>query len=134
MSSALIREWVMTACHTENGVMLRFFLIPIGHKTYHHFVGEGVFDSEIDVILQSSRAKYRENLLKVLCRHDHPEIDCSHDIILSTVSIPYSHVVPTKQFLPLAPMLPNTRHRILWAEEQISEYQTLTKSRLCRIR
>ena len=58
----------------------------------------------------------------------------SHDIILSTVSIPYSHVVPTKQFLPLAPMLPNTRHRILWAEEQISEYQTLTKSRFCRIR
>ena len=28
--------------------------VPIDHKTYHHFVGNGLFDSNVDVILQSS--------------------------------------------------------------------------------
>ena len=113
---------------------LELVRIPMGHKTFHHFVGEGVFDSEIDVLLQSSKAKYRENLLRVLCRKYYPEIDSSHDIILSTVFIPYSHVVPTKQSLPLAPKLTHTRHRILWAVEHIPEYQTVTKRRFSRIR
>ena len=108
--------------------------IPIDHKTYHHFVGEGLFDSNIDVILQSSKAKYKETLLTVLCRNDYPEVDSSHDIILSTVSIPSGPVLPTQQSLPLAPQVPNIRHRILWSEDRIPEYQSLIKSRLFRIR
>ena len=35
---------------------LRLRNVPLLHKTYHHFIGEGLFDSNIDVILHSENA------------------------------------------------------------------------------
>ena len=69
-----------------------------------------------------------------MCRNDFPEVDSNHDVILFTISIPSGSAVPTQQSLLLAPKFHNSRHRILWAEEHIPEYQSLIRSRLCRIR
>ena len=61
--------------------------VPIGHNTYHHFVGDGLFDSDIDVILHSASSEYSETVVKVYCKNDFPEVDSSHDLILSTLYI-----------------------------------------------
>ena len=42
--------------------------VLINHKTYHHFVGKGQFDSEIDVILQTSNTDADEKVDHVYCR------------------------------------------------------------------
>ena len=35
---------------------LKMFSVPIEHKTYHHFLGNGLFDSNIDVIMHALHA------------------------------------------------------------------------------
>ena len=64
----------------ENFSLLR---VSIEHHTYHHFVGEGLYDSDIDVLLHSDRPGVSEELVKILCTHDHPDMLSHHDIILS---------------------------------------------------
>ena len=113
---------------------LELVRIPIKHKTYHHFLGDGLFDSNIDVILQSSDAKYQEKVVQIMCKNNFPEIDSGHDIIISTVSIPYQPVPTTKSPLPLAPLVPDTRHKVVWAEETIPTYKNLVAPRLTSIR
>ena len=41
--------------------------IPVNHKTYHHFLGGGLFDSEIDVILQTNNSPQLESVTNVFC-------------------------------------------------------------------
>jgi hypothetical protein len=112
---------------------LQLTRISVGHSTYHHFLGDGLFDSEIDVILQSTEAKYREQLERVFCRNDFPEIDSSHDIIVSTVKIP-ADAVPHQPSLQNAPTVVNSRHKIAWTDVEILEYQSQVASKLVRIR
>ena len=38
----------------------------IRHKTYHHFVGQGKFDSNIDIILYSEESHVVETITKVM--------------------------------------------------------------------
>ena len=66
--------------------------IPTMHKTYHHFVGDGLFDSSIDVILQSDSAPFTEKIEKIFCQDIFPEIDSHHDIILSCFELPQGAV------------------------------------------
>ena len=58
--------------------------IDIGHKTYHHFVGEGKSDSAIDVLLESDRNS--EVLSTIYCSKEDPSIDSHHDPIISHVT------------------------------------------------
>ena len=102
--------------------------IPTNHKAYHHFLGDGLFDSCIDVILESSSEEPKERIEKIFCQSDFPEVDSHHDAIFSMVSIPV-HLVPEDHahFLS-APRLENTRHRILWSDEDIPDYQSISSN------
>ena len=66
----------------------QFVTIPMFPNTYHHFLGDGLFDSEIDVIvLQKSNININsEQVEKILCSKSHSEIDSHHDVILSSFS------------------------------------------------
>ena len=64
--------------------------LHIGHKTYHHFIGQGESDSELDVLLYSDTEGVHENLLIIQCKLFRVDIDFHPDIILSTSSIPAS--------------------------------------------
>ena len=55
----------------------------IAHKTYHHFIGDGIFDSDLDVVLFSNTS-CSESLTQVICKHDNPLVDSSHDIVVSS--------------------------------------------------
>ena len=49
---------------------LQLHRIAINHNTYHHFIGEGLFDSEIDVIIQPGHVEANERIKYVFCVDD----------------------------------------------------------------
>ena len=108
--------------------------IHIGHKTYHHFLGGGSFDSNIDVILQSENFPFEEAITAVYCKHDWHEIDSHHDVIISTVNIPIADDVPPQDDLITAPKLEQPRHKIVWSEEGITKYRELLTGLLTEVR
>ena len=108
--------------------------IPTNHKTYHHFVGQGAFDSSIDVILHSNSAPNQEEITKVLCQNIYPEIDSLHDAIVSRVSLP-CEPLPDQQILLLpAPKIVHNRHRICCNDDKFPDYQDKVVTHLERIR
>ena len=113
---------------------LKLLRIPTQHNTYHNFLGDGLFDSDIDVILQSSTAEYVEEILDIFCKNDYPEIYSSHDIIVSSVCIPSRAVPAEQELLDPAPTIVNSRHKIVWTEELVPEYESQVASRLAKLR
>ena len=51
-----------------------FLRVFIGHDTYHHFVGEGQHDSDIDVLLHTQQPDVGEVVTSVMCVKDHPDM------------------------------------------------------------
>ena len=98
--------------------------VQIGHKTYHHFLGEGLFDSNIDVIMHSLANDIHEDIRAVLCQDDHPFINSHHDPIVTTFSFPKSlaATAPSKYEVPI---VLNNRTKIRWSPENIPDYQRL---------
>ena len=60
----------------------------IPHKTYHHFLGNGLSDSNLDRLLYSSSLKHPEVLDTVHCKLEHPLVDSHHDLIVSNWKLP----------------------------------------------
>ena len=111
--------------------------VHLQHNTYHHFLGQGASDSELDVLLFSNQQGVQEELLTIVCKHDNPLVDSHHDILLSVCDVPaldLSHHPPDDSKNVLAPKLVNTRHKILWTEESVIAYESLVSSHLPRIR
>ena len=106
--------------------------IPLGHKTYHHFTGAGLFDSAIDVILCTDQFGLEE-IKNVFCQHEYPFINSHHDPIISMCNLPYSEI-PVPPSNPEAPVIPNTRMKVIWDEESILQYQTLIGDSLEELR
>ena len=113
--------------------LLNLKSVKIGHKTYHHFLGNGLFDSAIDVILHSKEESIEEVVEKVFCKSDDPSITSHHDIIVSTLFLPQSELKP-KQPQHHVPMVPNTRTKIIWSEESLIDYQMIIADNLTNLR
>ena len=107
---------------------LNLLSLPIGHKTYHHFLGHGLYDSDIDVVLYSKTENTQECVDKVLCRSDFPCIASHHDAIVSSFSLP-SQPINNQQTVE-APEIPNTRMKILWNHESLPMYKELVSENL----
>ena len=107
----------------------------IDHKTYHHFVGNGLFNSNIDVILHSSSVKFSESVTKIFCQDEYPELCSHHDPILSEVAIPTKAEDDTMDDnFCKAPTIKNLRHRITWTDDMAPEYQARIAPVLSKIR
>ena len=110
----------------------------IEHKTYHHFVGGGKYDSNVDVILHSAGSKnlkiYTENVTSIICQKNTPGINSHHDLILSSFSLPPGSPETSSADLVDAPRLPIQRNNIEWSEEGVIEYETIVGAQLRRIR
>ena len=107
--------------------------VKISHKTYHHFLGGGAFDSNIDIILEPKDSPC-ESITTIYCKHDYPQIDSHHDVILSSFSIPVGDLPSPQDNLITAPRLSIHRHKILWSDEGIVKYKELVAERLSEIR
>jgi hypothetical protein len=107
----------------------------ISHKTYHHFVGQGLYDTNVDVILHSKSNKVSpEEVTGILCQKSNPAIHSHHDIILSIFSHPPAAKERGSDNLVKAPRLKHMRNKVIWTEEGIEQYSELVSIHLKRIR
>ena len=106
----------------------------VDHNTYHHFVGNGLYDSNIDVLLYSGAVGAHEEVTSILCKHDHPAILSHHDIILSICSIPVTTSNESSSNLLTAPRVTNNREKILWTPEGAAEFEKLVTPQLRSLR
>ena len=107
--------------------------VLIGHKTYHHFLGDGLFDSNLDVILHVDAKDVMEEVLEIYCKRDYPDIGSHHDVIASTFTLPR---ITARSSIPSskAPVIPNMRTKTIWSPEAIPMYQSLIGESLSDLR
>ena len=116
----LLRDFSLTRVH-------------LGHPTYHHFIGNGKFDSDIDVIIHTDADTIKEDVIDIICKNENPSILSHHDMILSRVELPVAEVVKESNHAT-APRIPNTREKIKWSEEGITNYSKIVSPQLAAIR
>ena len=61
-------------------------------KGYHHF--------------------HSETISEIFCQEDFPDIDSHHDVIVSSVSIPFSDASSSKSDISTAPKVDKTKHKL----------------------
>ena len=114
----------------------KFSSIPINHKTYHHFMNNGLSDSSIDVIMgcnvsaEGLSATFCESLTKFMCGKTNPLVDSTHDILVSTLVLPVQPTQTVDTDNITAPKVNHIKHKIVWSEEGIVEYQNLLSKTL----
>ena len=106
--------------------------LSIDHTTYHHFLGNGASDSEIDVIIYSKSAN--EVLIKILCKLASPDHASHHDALISEFLLAESSSPPLKADCPSAPRICNDRVKIYWTESGILDYESYVSTSLRRLR
>ena len=107
--------------------------VKLNHPTYHHFTGNGTRDSNLDRILFSTQHQGQEKLIDILCKHDHPLVNSTHDVIL-TSWLPLLVENPVEEYEKVrAPKIENTRHRIVWSDDGITAYQKIVIPLLRRL-
>ena len=118
-----------TFCEDQN--LLR---VDINHNTYHHFVGNGRFDSDLDVLLHSNHDCIQESLLTLHCQHHDPRIDSHHDLLVSSCTILADLKTVDKSKNITAPRVENNRHKIIWSEEGIARFENIISNILPSLR
>ena len=108
--------------------------LKLNHPTYHHFVGEGKFDSNIDIILYSDRSFVTEKLHHIVCKFDQPLFSSHHDIILTKFTLPSQGEEPKPCDLVTAPRTHMERFKILWDDNGIDSYRDLVSHQLQQVR
>ena len=108
--------------------------IELGHKTYHHFVGNGMYDSCIDILLHSHKEVVTETVEEIICKETNPAVLSHHDPIVSTFTIPMCSEPQPKTNNVIAPKLEHTRVKILWTEKGKVDYCNLVQPYLRRVR
>ena len=101
--------------------------------TYHHFTGDGVSDSFLDRIFFSSSLKHPEIIKYFECKLENPLVNSHHDIILSNWFVSREDPVNQSAENIVAPLMPNTRVRVLWSDPGIDQYQSMVAPQLQRI-
>ena len=107
--------------------------LPIKHNTYHHFIGNGQFDSDLDIVLFSNLPGCSETLSEVICKNTNPLIDSHHDIVVSSFSLPPAPppLPPTDNIV--APRIHNNRQKVTWSTEGIVDYSAAVSGELTRL-
>ena len=57
------------------------------HKTYHHFMGQGKSDSDLDVLLYSNQDLVDEQLLQIKRGQVDQLVDSHHDVVFFTSTV-----------------------------------------------
>ena len=103
----------------------------LSHPTYHHFVGNGLSDSQLDVILHTRTAP--ETLLKIFCKLEDPLVTSHHDALLSTFRANLD-TTEALQVNPMAPRVDNNRVKIHWNPAGADAYKSCVSEALPRMR
>ena len=109
---------------------------PIEHRTYHHFVGDGKFDSNVDVILHSIRSRgvaITECITSIICKKTCPALNSHHDAIQSLFQLPIGDQ-EQGDIVSHAPRINHQQYKVTWSEEGIEKYSSLVGLHLERLR
>jgi len=126
--------------HLFNAFLNDFALtrVNISHNTYHHFIGQGKYDSNIDVILNPVSINDMEVVREIICRNRSANHSSHHDAIISTISLlptKFKIIDPEPALSPsLAPRLPNERIKIKWTAEGVPIYKSIIGDLLHQLR
>ena len=109
--------------------------LPLGHMTYHHFLGHGEFDSDLDVLLYTTEDVISEELVDLHCKLEDPSVDSHHDILISAATIPSQdqELVDKSENLR-APRVKTVRQKVVWSEEGIAQFHQITSQLLPDLR
>ena len=108
--------------------------VRLPKPTYHHFLGGGRSDSNLDKLLTSDSENNHESLKDIICKLENPLIESHHDIIISAWSVPACDASGKKNDENIeAPIIQNDRCKVLWTEDGISSYESLVAPQLARI-
>ena len=108
-------------------------IVPISHKTYHHFTGGGLSDSNLDKILFSSWLETPEYVVQIICKISNPVINSHHDLIVSALCLPSAPIETATKGNIKAPKVENSRTKISWSESGINMYQQLVQPQLLHL-
>jgi hypothetical protein len=114
----------------------KFTPLLLGHKTYHHFMNNGLSDSNIDVVMfpkvtsDGLLSSTTESLQKILCGKTNALVDSSHDVIITSLLLPPQPQLDISPGNMLAPRVEHTKYKVHWSEEGILEYQNLLSQTL----
>ena len=111
-----------------------FCQVKIDHPTYHHFTGDGMYDSNLDIILYSNHTDVSEAVTQVMCKFLHPEVSSHHDLLLSQFSLPSQDRTENDENLEQAPRTNLIRNKILWSQEGAENYCELVSTQLRQLR
>ena len=112
----------------------KFDSVNFDHPSHHHFVGQGLHDAQLDVLLHQSHFP-PEKLTGIICKLRHPLVDSAHDIILSTCPLKHQASVPLDSSENIvAEKIENNRVKIKWDENNTPLYQELIGHNLERLR
>ena len=104
----------------------------VDHPTYHHFLGQGSSDSQLDIILHSPMIT--EVITSIICNRTDPLVTSHHDALLSHFSLPKLLSCPPQIENPLAPRVANDRVKILWNKLSVEAYEKYVGTNLARLR
>ena len=88
---------------------------------------------DLDRIFFSSNHTTHEILDEILCRNVHPNVDSHHDVLLSSWSVMPELEAQESVTNMSAPRLVNQRHKVLWTDKGIYDYQNLIRPHLSRL-
>ena len=71
-----------------------------------------------------------ENLSKIICSKEDARADSHHDILVSTLTLPYVLASPDPTDNITGPRVQSTKHHITWSDEGITRYQELLANTL----
>ena len=111
--------------------------LSLPHPTYHHFVGDGASDSDLDQLLYGGNniAMAKESLVHIICELENPLMFSHHDMIISTCILPPKPSDKLNDAENIsAPRVPNQRFATKWSEEGVAEYELVTSPLLSQIR
>ena len=114
----------------------KFSPLLLNHKTYHHFLNNGLSDSNIDVIMYPKvtsdglLSSTTESLIKILCGKTNALVDSSHDVLITSLLLPPQPQPDVSPDNILAPKVKHSKYKVLWSEEGILEYQNLLSQTL----
>ena len=123
---------------TRNNILQRFcdkwnlVRSTVNHPTYHHFMGQGKSDSQLDVLLHSNTKK--ESLTKVICKLKNPLVTSHHDVLLSSFSLSRCQKSAPTPDLPRAPRVSNNRVKVHWCQPGIEDFKNCVGNNLTRLR
>ena len=106
--------------------------VNLNHPTYHHFVGSGSSDSQIDALLHTNG--FKETVSNLLCGLTDPLITSHHDIIVSSFSLPKMQENQALEPAASAPRMSNNRVKIMWSEDGIAQYRSCAAPLLQKLR